>query len=129
MNKLLTSFFIMLTCILPTVALKADVLQLTDKNFNEVVNSSKPVVVDVYTDWCGPCKNLAPIFNELNNEIGNKYLFVKLNAEQQTKIADFFKISAYPTIIFIKNGKETGRIMGFRTKPALIKEIENYLSK
>lgn len=127
MNKLLASFFLLMSCFfLATLPLEAkELTDLTSENHKQILDGNKYVVIDVYTDWCGPCRSLAPIFKELNDEMGDKYKFVKLNAEQQTKIADFFKIQAYPTILFIKEGKEVGRILGFRDKKSLVSEIEN----
>lgn len=129
MNKLLTPIFLLMSCffLAGSSLSSAEITQLTDQNFKQIISGSKPVVLDVYTDWCGPCKQLAPVLKELNNEMGDRFIFAKMNAEQQSKLADHFKISAYPTIIFIKDGKEVGRIMGFFSKQALAKEIENRL--
>lgn len=101
--------------------------QLNKENKEQYFNSSKPLVIDVYTDWCGPCKYLAPILEELNEEYGHAYQFVKLNAEYESDLAKKeFKIEAFPTLIFIKNGQEVGRVIGFINKDKLLSKIHQY---
>lgn len=101
--------------------------KLTKENKDQYFNSSKPLVIDVYTDWCGPCKYLAPILEELNREYDHVYQFVKLNAEDELEFADeIFKIEAFPTVIFIKDGQEVGRVIGFMNKDKLLSKIQKY---
>lgn len=103
------------------------IIQVDQTTLSDLLSSSRPVIIDVYTDWCGPCRLLAPCFKELNNELGDRYQFAKLNAEKESAIARSFKISAVPTIIFIKDGNEVGRHIGFMDKREFLKEIENHL--
>lgn len=100
--------------------------KLTRENKEEIFNSPKPIVLDVYTDWCGPCKYLAPLLEELNQEYGHKYQFVKLNAEEQEELANFYHIEAFPTLIFFKNQQEVGRVSGFMGKQKLLSTIQEF---
>lgn len=111
--------------LLPTS--QESIIQVTKDNLQNILNSSPNIVLDVYTDWCGPCKRLAPAFQELNQECGHLYKFVKLNAEQEEYLTNHFHIQSFPTIIFIKNGKEVGRHLGFISKAKLLAKIQQHL--
>ncbi|MBS4167344.1 MULTISPECIES: thioredoxin [unclassified Neochlamydia] len=104
----------------------SSIVYLNADNFQQILSNPLPIILDVYTDWCGPCKQLAPIFEELNKELGNRYLFVKLNADQQKNLSDHFNIQALPTLIFIRDGKELGRSSGFVNKSQLASMIKSY---
>lgn len=117
MKKLICSLFLLTGSFLAA----SEVVQLTPENYEEVINSTKPVVMDVYVDWCGPCKMFAPIFKEVNEEYGDDFIFVKLNAEDP--IADNFQIYAFPTIIFLKDKEEIARHVGYMNKQEFEDEI------
>lgn len=93
-------------------------------NFDELINSSVPVVIDVYTDWCGPCKHLGLVMKELHHEYGGVYQFAKLDADKEKNLARSLKVNSYPTILFFKNGKEVGRQKGFKDKEALLSQMK-----
>lgn len=100
---------------------------LNKENQEQYLNSSKPLIIDVYTDWCGPCRYMAPILEQLNEEYGDVYQFLKLNAEDERELAEnIFKIEAFPTLIFIKNSQEIGRVVGFMNKDKLLSKIQHY---
>lgn len=101
-------------------------IHITKDNYQSILNSNHFVIIDVYTDWCGPCKYLAPIFKECFQEYGHLYQFAKLNAEEQKALAKQFQIKAFPTILFFKDGKEIGREVGFMPKNKLVAKINNY---
>ncbi len=82
-------------------------------------------VVDFYADWCGPCKMIAPIFEELSAELSAN--FIKINVDNSQDIAAKFQVASIPTLIIIKDGKEVDRIVGFMPKPALEGKIKQYL--
>jgi thioredoxin len=103
---------------------KADILQVTEDNLQALMNSSCPVIIDVYTDWCYPCRNFAPLFKELNEEYGHRYQFAKLDGEAQSNLLDHFNIRGFPTIIFIKDGKEVGRHLGFLSKEKFVSKMK-----
>ncbi len=104
------------------------ILQLNSENLQEILTSCQLLVVDVYTDWCPPCRHLAPIFQDLSKEYGPQYNFAKLNAEEQRSIAQQFQITGFPTILFIKNGELIGRHVGFMNKEKFKTEISRYLN-
>lgn len=102
---------------------------VTESNFDEILKSSKYVIMDVYADWCGPCKTLAPIFKELNKEYGDKYRFVKMDSDKEMALSKSLRVTGLPTIIFYVNGKEVGREIGFINKEKLLSKIKSYFSK
>ncbi len=105
-----------------------EIVYITRANLQEILDSPRPVIIDVYTDWCGPCKTLAPIFKELNDQYGNRYLFAKLNGEDLSLVRQF-QIKGYPTIIFLKNGVEAGRHLGFLNKDKFIQKMHQYFEE
>lgn len=108
-------------------AVRPSIIQMTADNLQDILSSSRLLVVDVYTDWCPPCRNLAPIFHDLSEEYSDDYRFAKLNAEDQRTVAEKFKITAFPTILFIKEGELVGRHVGFMNKAKFKNEIQRYL--
>lgn len=113
--------------LLTEVQPKSSLLSVDIKNVKEVLASSPFVILDVYTDWCGPCKRMSPILKELNQEFGSHIQFAKLDAEEEEKLANLLKIRSYPTIIFFKDGKEVAR-KGSMNKSEFIKQIEKNFS-
>lgn len=101
---------------------------ITKDNFErEITQSALPVVLDVYATWCGPCLQMAPIFDELEVEYGNKYKFVKLNVDEARELAINYGVTAIPTFIFIKNNEIKGKETGYMTKDALVHKITELL--
>ena len=104
--------------------------QINDDNFNELVAKSEiPVLVDFYADWCGPCKVLAPIINELAQEYEGKALVVKVNTERNPKLSQHFKIKSIPTIMFINKGQLVERYQGLIPKPNLQEILDEYIAE
>ena len=102
--------------------------QFTDANFEqEVMNKSELVVIDFWAPWCGPCKMLTPIFEELNNEYGDKVVFGKVNVDENPSIANKFRIASIPTLIFMKDGQIVENLVGFRPKQEIDKIINENL--
>lgn len=101
------------------------VQELSKSTYNQVVTSSKYVVVDVYADWCNPCKRLAPILQTLSHQYENVYTFAKLNAtEENQELVTSMGVKSLPTLILYKDGKEVLRKTGFMDKGALIALFE-----
>jgi len=103
------------------------IISITRHNFKtEIEESTKPVIIEVYATWCGPCQHMAPYFEELAETYGNTYTFAKLNVDEARDIAQEYQVQSVPTFLFLKDGKLTDSIMGYRSKQDLenkIKEI------
>ena len=106
------------------------IVHIDGNGFDKEVRQSKmPVIVDFYADWCGPCKMLSPIFEELSGEYAGKLKFAKLNTDNAQDIAQEFNVSGIPCLIVMGKGKEIGRILGFVPKPVLKAKIDSILSQ
>ena len=89
----------------------------TDETFqSEVLASDVPVLVDFYADWCGPCKMLAPVVEELAEEYQGKVIVGKVNVDHSPKTAQQYGVMSIPTVILFKNGKPVNQIVGFQSK-------------
>ena len=96
------------------------IIQATDESFDEDVNQSNiPVLVDFWAEWCGPCKMIAPILEELDNEIGDKIKIVKVDVDNNKKTAMEFSIRSIPTLIIIKNKAVLAQHIGAVSKSQL----------
>jgi thioredoxin 1 len=94
-----------------------NIVTLTDGNWDqEVLKSPVPVLVDFWAEWCGPCKMLAPVLDELATEYAGKAKVAKLNIEESQGLANQFRISSIPTVLLFKNGQPTEQIVGLRSK-------------
>lgn len=104
-------------------------LKVNNKNFQRAVLSHKqPVVVDVWADWCGPCKMLAPQFSAAEEELKGKARFVKLDADKNQKLVRQYQVRALPTLLFFKDGQLVDRSSGVTSKTAIIKRVKPLLS-
>lgn len=96
-------------------------IKLSTENFEkEVLKSEKPVLVDFYADWCGPCNAMAPVIEELAKELEGKVKVGKINVDENPDIAVEYNVMSIPTLIVFKNGKEEKRLVGLRNKEELI---------
>lgn len=96
-------------------------IKLSTENFEkEVLKSEKPVLVDFYADWCGPCNAMAPVIEELAKELDGKVKVGKINVDENPDIAVEYNVMSIPTLIVFKNGKEEKRLVGLRNKEELI---------
>ena len=97
---------------------------LTNENFEEIVLKSKlPVLVDFWASWCGPCKRIAPILEDLAKEVEGKAIIAKLEVDEEPSIADAFEIMSIPTIIIFKDGKVVKQLIGLHSKDVLKKHL------
>lgn len=96
-------------------------IKLSSENFEkEVLKSEKPVLVDFYADWCGPCNAMAPVIEELATELDGKAKVGKINVDENSDIAVEYNVMSIPTLIIFKNGKEEKRLVGLRDKEELL---------
>jgi len=101
---------------------------VTTANFEELVlKSSTPVLVDFWAEWCGPCRAVGPILDEISNEHGDKIKIVKLNTDEESAIAIKYGITSIPTLNVFVNGEVVKTIIGAKPKPALLKELEGFI--
>ena len=98
------------------------VIHLGKNNFKEIIESNKIVVVDFFANWCGPCKMLSPVIEDLSNEMID-VTFLKVDVDNFNEIASEFQIMSIPAIIIFKDGKVVGKSVGFQPKDALKKLI------
>lgn len=108
---------------------KYQTFQITDANFDEeVLNSKIPVLLDFYADWCGPCKTLGPIIDELAKEYQGKALVAKVDTEKNPLLSQHFKIKSIPTLMIIDNGDLVERFQGLVPKPNLEEILNEYIN-
>jgi len=102
--------------------------KVTTADFESVVlKSATPVLVDFWAEWCGPCRAVGPILEEISNEYGAKLKIVKLNTDEEASIAMKYGISSIPTMNVFVNGEVVKTIVGAKPKPALLKDLESYI--
>lgn len=104
-------------------------LTLTKENFdNEVLGADVPVLVDFWASWCGPCRMVSPILDELSEEYGKRMKMGKVNVDDEGELASEFAIVSIPTIIIFKNGKIVEKLVGAHSKDNFEEVIDNVLS-
>ncbi|MGI6469118.1 MAG: thioredoxin [Syntrophomonadaceae bacterium] len=106
----------------------ADVINVNDNNFEKVVVQSElPVLVDFWAPWCGPCRMVGPIVEELAQDNQGRLQVAKLNVDENRMLSDRFNVRSIPTLVFFKNGQEIKRIVGAQGKAQLQKIIDEIL--
>ncbi|MDI6716981.1 MAG: thioredoxin [Actinomycetota bacterium] len=106
----------------------ADIIEVSENSFNaEVARSNKPVFVDFWAPWCGPCNFVAPIMAELANLYSSKIKFAKVNVDDNQRLAGEYQIRSIPTFILFENGEVKKRIIGIITKEKFVTELSDWL--
>lgn len=104
------------------------VVEISENNFeSEIVNYNGIAVVDFFADWCGPCRKLGPIIEEVEQEIASKVKFAKINTDNNIEIARKYQISGLPTLMVFKNGTPAERMVGLMPKSSIITNIEKHV--
>lgn len=103
--------------------------KFTDENVEEIINSGKPVVIDFWATWCGPCMNMSPTIDELAEEYADKVVIGKYNVDEESDFSTQHRIMSLPTILFFKDGKKTSlRLAGSQNKATLVEKIEELIN-
>lgn len=104
------------------------VLEINTENFdNEVKSHNGIVVVDFFANWCGPCRKLAPILEEVESELASKVKFAKINTDENLEMAKQYQVSGLPTLMIFKNGEAVERLVGLMPKSSIITNIEKHV--
>jgi thioredoxin 2 len=115
-------------CRNPLPEFSAQPVIITDGNFSETVGKSPlPVLLDLWAAWCGPCRLIAPIIDELARELAGKVLIGKLNVDDNQMTAARFGVQSIPTLLILKNGREVERIVGAQSKQAILNKLSSYV--
>ncbi|TAF67045.1 MAG: thioredoxin [Cytophagales bacterium] len=102
----------------------AKTIEITDQNFAEIINSDKPVLIDFWAEWCGPCKMIGPVVEEIANEYEGKAIIGKLNVDFNPNTAMQYGIRSIPTLLFFKGGKVVDKVVGVNPKNVLVQKLD-----
>jgi thioredoxin 1 len=102
-------------------------LAITDANFKELLAGDKPLVIDFWAEWCGPCRMIGPIVEELAAEYDGRVVIGKCDVDENSETAAHFGVRNIPTIVFLKNGALVDRQVGYASKEALVEKVNKIL--
>ncbi|OAV75312.1 Thioredoxin-M [Bacteroidales bacterium Barb7] len=102
-------------------------LEITDVNFEEQLNAGKPLVLDFWAEWCGPCRMVGPIIDELATAYEGRVTVGKVNVDESDEVVGRFGIRNIPTVLFFKDGQAADKLVGVNTKDKFIEKIEALL--
>lgn len=103
-------------------------LEITDTNFKDtVLESDKPVLVDFWATWCGPCRTISPIIDEIHTELDDKAVVGKMNVDDNSDIPVEYGIRSIPTLLIFKNGELVDKIVGVIPKAQIVEKLENHM--
>ncbi len=105
-------------------------MTFTDENVKDIIASGQPVVIDFWATWCGPCKAMAPLIDELATEYEGKVVIGKYNIDEESELTDEYRIMSIPTLLFFKDGKKANiRLVGAQDRSTLVEKIEELLAQ
>lgn len=106
----------------------SNAIDINDNNFEqEVINSNELTIVDFWAPWCGPCRKLGPVLDEVGQDFEGKVKIVKLNTDENLKTAKEYSVSGLPTLLMFKDGKAVERLVGLMPKTSIVSNIEKHL--
>ena len=97
---------------------------MAQKSFKELINSDKPVLIDFYADWCGPCRVLTPIIEEIKQELGDKITVIKIDVDRNQQLAGALGIMSIPTVMIFQSGEAKWRASGVQPKHIMVQQLE-----
>lgn len=98
-------------------------------NFDELISSAKPTLVDFFATWCGPCKMQGPILEQVKNEVGDAASIVKVDVDQNGPLSAKYRVQSVPTLIIFKNGEAVWRAAGVHQKEQLVAKLQEFIDK
>ena len=106
----------------------SNVIEVTQSNFREVVvEADKPVIVDFWAEWCGPCKKLSPVLEEISEELGDAVTIAKVNVDEERTLGAMFQIMSIPAVLFFKDGEKVDEFIGVRPRSHIMAKLEPLL--
>jgi thioredoxin 2 len=110
------------------LSIQSQPVEINDENFFKmVVESPIPVLLDMWAAWCGPCRMIAPVINQLAGELAGKVLVAKLNVDENPRVTSSYGVHNIPTLLIFKGGKEVDRIVGTTAKEMILKSLRPYI--
>lgn len=108
--------------------MSANIINVTDASFEkDVLQSTIPALVDFWAEWCGPCKMIAPVLDEISSENPDKIKIVKLNVDENPDLARRFEVMSIPTLIVFKDGEVAKRLVGAKNKAGLLDDLKDFI--
>lgn len=101
--------------------------QITDTNFEELLAEGKPIVIDFWAEWCGPCRMVGPVVEELAQMYGDKVIIGKVNVDENDALTNRFDVRSIPTVLFLHNGEVVDKLVGAATKDKFVRKIDALL--